>query len=58
VTGAIPENVNFAIKGEEARAFLRAHGEGVVMAPSGKDLATDVIAEQGLRYTVRLECWK
>jgi len=58
LTGAIPENVNFAIKGEEARSFLRAHGVGVVTAPSGKDLTTDVIAEQGLRYTVRLECWK
>ncbi len=58
LTGAIPENVNFAIKGEEARSFLRAHGVGVVTAPSGKDLTTDVIAEQGLRYTVRLECWR
>ena len=58
LTGAIPENVNFAIKGEEGRSFLRAHGVGVVTAPSGKDLTTDVIAEQGLRYTVRLECWK
>jgi hypothetical protein len=50
--------VNFAIKGEDARAFLKAHGVAVVTAPSGKDLATDVIAEQGLLYTVRLECWK
>ncbi|HKX09923.1 MAG TPA: tetratricopeptide repeat-containing serine protease family protein [Stellaceae bacterium] len=58
LTGAIPENVNFAIKGEDARSFLRAHNVGVVTAPSGKDLSTDVIAEQGLRYTVRLECWK
>jgi S1-C subfamily serine protease len=58
LTGTIPENVNFAIKGEEARSFLRGHGVGVVTASSGKDLATDVIAEQGLRYTVRLECWK
>ncbi|HXP72692.1 MAG TPA: tetratricopeptide repeat-containing serine protease family protein [Stellaceae bacterium] len=58
LTGAIPENINFAIKGEEARSFLRAHGVGVATAPSGKDLTTDVIAEQGLRYTVRLECWK
>jgi uncharacterized protein len=58
LTGAIPENINFAIKGEEARSFLRAHGVAVVTAPTGKDLTTDVIAEQGLRYTVRLECWK
>jgi hypothetical protein len=58
LTGAIPENVNFAIKSEDARSFLRTHGVGVVTAPSGKDLTTDVIAEQGLRYTVRLECWK
>lgn len=58
LTGAIPENVNFAIKGEEARSFLRAHNVGVVTTPSGKDLPADVIAEQGLQYTVRLECWK
>ena len=58
LTGAIPENINFAIKGEEARSFLRVHGVAVVTAPKGKDLTADVIAEQGLRYTVRLECWK
>lgn len=58
LTGAIPENVNFAIKAEEARSFLRAHGVNAVTASTGKDLTTDVIAEQGLKYTVRLECWK
>lgn len=58
LTGAIPENINFAIKGEEAKAFLKANGVAFSTAPTGKDLSTAAIADQALKYTVRLECWK
>lgn len=56
--GVVPENVNFAIKSDEARQFLAAHGVKVTTAESGKDLSTAAIAEQAVKMTVRLECWK
>jgi len=56
--GVVPENVNFAIKSDEARQFLAAHGVTVMTAASGKDLSTAAIAEQAVKMTVRLECWK
>ena len=58
LTGAIPENINFAIKAEDARAFLKAHNVAVTSPPVGRDLNTAAIADQALKYTVRLECWK
>jgi S1-C subfamily serine protease len=56
--GVVPENVNFAIKAEEARQFLAAHGVTVATAEGGKELSTATIAEQAVKMTVRLECWK
>jgi len=56
--GVVPENVNFAIKADEARQFLAAHGVTVTTAGSGKELSTAAIAEQAVKMTVRLECWK
>jgi len=56
--GVVPENVNFAIKAEEARQFLAAHGVTVATAEGGKELSTAAIAEQAVKMTVRLECWK
>lgn len=57
-TGHIPENLNFAIKGDEAREFLRSKGVEVETAGSGRDLATAAVVDQALQYAVRLECWK
>ena len=57
-TGAIPENINFAVKGEEAKQFLAAHNIKIETSPAGKELSVAEIAEQALRTTVRLECWK
>jgi hypothetical protein len=56
--GVVPENVNFAIKSDDARQFLAAHGVTVATAAGGKELSTAVIAEQAVKMTVRLECWK
>ncbi|HEX4192565.1 MAG TPA: tetratricopeptide repeat-containing serine protease family protein [Stellaceae bacterium] len=56
--GVVPENVNFAIKGDEAQQFLGAHGVKVATAEGGKELSTAAIAEQAVKMTVRLECWK
>jgi uncharacterized protein len=56
--GVVPENVNFAIKGDEARQFLAAHGVTVATADRGKEFSIAAIAEQAVKMTVRLECWK
>jgi len=58
LTGVIPQNINFAIKAEDARAFLKAHNVAVTSPPLGRELTTAAIADQALKYTVRLECWK
>jgi len=57
-TGAIPENINFAVSGDEAQAFLREHRIKLELAPPGADLSTAAVADQALAVTVRLECWK
>jgi len=58
LTGAIPENINFAVKGDEARQFLAAHNLKIETAPAGTELSVATIADQALKVTVRLECWK
>ena len=56
--GIIPENVNFAIKGEVAAEFLRSHGVTAAAAPAEKELSTAAIATEADKMTVRVECWK
>jgi uncharacterized protein len=58
LTGAIPENISFAIKSEDARAFLKSHNVAVAASPLSREISTAAIADQALKYTVRLECWK
>ncbi|HEX7970284.1 MAG TPA: tetratricopeptide repeat-containing serine protease family protein [Stellaceae bacterium] len=57
-TGSIPENINFAINGEEAKGFLKGQGIEVQTAPPGQPLSVAAVADQALSVTVRLECWK
>ena len=57
-TGAIPENINFAVKGDEAKQFLAEHKVAIETAPAGKELSVAAIADEALKVTVRLECWK
>jgi hypothetical protein len=59
VTGDVPQNVNFAVNGMIARAFLEANG---VLLGSGLTTlaatgAVDV-AEEATSYTVLVECWR
>lgn len=58
LTGAIPQNVNFAVSAEEARQFLAEHHVAVQSAPGGGELATAAVADLALAVTVRLECWE
>lgn len=56
LVGALPENVNFAIKGSVAEAFLDAHGVEYRTAPSTTRMETADIAEQAEKFTFRVEC--
>jgi len=56
--GVVPENINFAIKADEARQFLATHGVTVATDAGEKELSTAAIAAHAVKMTVRLECWK
>ena len=58
VTGDIPQNVNFAIKGNLASNFLEAHGVPYSTAAGGKDRPLAEIADAARAFTVRVECWE
>lgn len=57
--GDIPQNVNFAIKGPEAAAFLSGRGSPVRHEPStGADLSPAVIGERVAASVVFMQCYK
>ena len=58
ITGDIPQNVNYAIKGSVARNFLHTHGVRYVTASSSHDLKPADIGERANKYTIALECWR
>lgn len=58
ITGDVPQNVNFAITGAAARAFLDAQGISYTTASSSRTLETADIAETAKRFTVVVECLK
>jgi S1-C subfamily serine protease len=54
--GDLPQNVNFAIRGEVAKLFLSVHGVDFrVGIPRGR-VEPSALAEDAARYTVLLEC--
>lgn len=55
-SGSLPQNVNFAIRGELARSFLRANGVDPVVAGAIKLLSTSEIAKTAQAYTVQIIC--
>ena len=58
LTGDIPQNVNFAIKGALVRGFLDIHGVAYRRRASDAKLAPDLIAEQARGFTVAVHCWE
>ncbi|HEX3498227.1 MAG TPA: trypsin-like peptidase domain-containing protein [Stellaceae bacterium] len=54
--GIIPENINFAIKGSVARAFMDAAGVTYRVAPSTRPMSTVEIGEQARRFTHFVTC--
>ena len=55
-TGAIPQNVNFAVGAGTARAFLDAEGVPYETAPSDSSIGADLVAAAARRFTVSVEC--
>jgi hypothetical protein len=56
IAGDIPQNVNFAIKGELAVAFLRAAGVDARVLDGGKVTSVPDVVEASKRFTLLLEC--
>ncbi len=55
--GSVPQNVNFAIKGEVAAAFLHKHGvTASTVGGAGRALRAADIGDRARRFTVRIEC--
>src|SRR5207253_9309876 len=58
-TGAIPENINFAVNAALARARLDKNGVHYEEAsPAGEPLSTPLIAKRAAKYTVMIECYR
>jgi S1-C subfamily serine protease len=55
-SGALPQNINFAIHGDLAERFLEMNGVEPVMAPSSDSLSPSEIAKRAEFYTYRLTC--
>ena len=58
LTGALPQNVNFAISEGTVRAFLDAHDVPYDTAPSQTPMSGADIAAKAKRFTVLVDCWK
>ena len=56
VTGDIPQNVNFAIKGSVAANFLEARGIRPQTAATAASLPISEVAARARAFTVKVEC--
>jgi S1-C subfamily serine protease len=56
VTGALPQNVNFAVRGEVAQIFLTARGIKLRSGGHAHNLSTEDMAAAGLKSTVFIQC--
>ena len=56
LTGDIPQNVNFAIKGALVRSFLDVHGVAYRRRPSNAKLAPERLAEMARGFTAAVHC--
>jgi len=57
-TGAIPENVNFAVNATYARALLDRSGVPYQTATAVESLSTPAIAERAFKFTVLVQCFR
>jgi len=55
-TGDLPQNVNFAIRGDTVRGFLEAHKVDFKVSDDSDKLESTEIASRGAAVTVRVRC--
>src|SRR5215210_423141 len=55
-SGSLPQNVNFAIRGDLAQGFLRANGVEPAIQNSTSALSASEIAKNAQAYTVQVLC--
>lgn len=55
-TGDLPQNVNFAIRGDLALDFLEQQGVAVKAGNRAEPLSSADVAERGSKFTVKIEC--
>ena len=55
-TGAVPENVNFAVNARYAQALLERNGVKYDIGTRNETLPMPTIAERALKYTVMVRC--
>jgi hypothetical protein len=56
-SGDIPQNVNFAIRGELAKLFLSQNGISPVLATESQELSPEDLASAAAAYTVLISCY-
>ena len=56
-TGSLPQNVNFAIRGELAKLFLTKHNVRFEIEMNQTKLEHAALAEDAGKYTVLISCW-
>jgi S1-C subfamily serine protease len=56
ITGDIPQNVNFAIKGREIIAFVNQANIAPIISTGAARLATETIAASAASFTIRVVC--
>jgi S1-C subfamily serine protease len=55
-SGSLPQNVNFALRSELAKVFLKANGVEPVIAEKSNSLSASEIAKKAQAYTVQIIC--
>jgi serine protease Do len=56
IAGNVPQNVNFAIRGEVAQIFLAVRGIRFSAGNRQHALSTQAMAAQGVKSTVFIQC--
>jgi S1-C subfamily serine protease len=56
VTGDLPQNVNYAVRGELAKLFMSQNNIEPVISGQGERLAPEDLADKAKAYTVFIEC--
>ena len=58
ITGGLPQNINFAIKGVVVKSFLDVNSIDYQTAPSEVEKRGEEIAAEARKYTVPIECYE